>query len=99
MRSTALDEANGVKPPVGNDDNFGGPGPEFGPWLEKASILVVDDEPGMRNFLVRTLGPRAKRVEEAADCGVLIACGCAVKTMFYVMNCAQRPIMCCCVIG
>ena len=68
MRSTALDEANGVKPPVGNDDSFGGPGPEFGPWLEKASILVVDDEPGMRNFLVRTLGPRAKRVEEAADC-------------------------------
>src|SRR5690606_15034710 len=29
------------------------------------SILVVDDEPGMRNFLVRTLGPRCKRIEEA----------------------------------
>jgi DNA-binding NtrC family response regulator len=41
--------------------------PEFGPWLARASILVVDDEPGMRNFLVRTLGPRCKRVEEAAD--------------------------------
>jgi DNA-binding NtrC family response regulator len=41
--------------------------PEFGPWLAKASILVVDDEPGMRNFLVRTLGPRCKRLEEAAD--------------------------------
>ena len=41
--------------------------PEFGPWLAQASILVVDDEPGMRNFLVRTLGPRAKRIEEAAD--------------------------------
>ena len=38
--------------------------PEFGPWLAQASILVVDDEPGMRNFLVRTLGPRAKRIEE-----------------------------------
>src|SRR5262245_66260582 len=41
--------------------------PEFGPWLTQASILVVDDEPGMRHFLVRTLGPRCKRVEEAAD--------------------------------
>lgn len=41
--------------------------PEFGPWLAQASILVVDDEPGMRNFLVRTLGPRCKRIEEASD--------------------------------
>src|SRR5262249_40670580 len=41
--------------------------PEFGPWLAQASILVNDDEPGMRNFLVRTLGPRCKRIEEAAD--------------------------------
>jgi len=41
--------------------------PEFGPWLAQASILVVDDEPGMRNFLVRTLGPRCKRIEQAVD--------------------------------
>ncbi|MCS0494618.1 sigma-54 dependent transcriptional regulator [Ancylobacter sp. MQZ15Z-1] len=41
--------------------------PEFGPWLAQASILVVDDEPGMRNFLSRTLGPRCKRLEEAAN--------------------------------
>lgn len=41
--------------------------PEFGPWLAQASILVVDDEPGMRNFLMRTLGPRCKLIEEAAD--------------------------------
>lgn len=41
--------------------------PEFGPWLAQASILVVDDEPGMRNFLVRILKPRCKRIEEAAD--------------------------------
>ncbi|WP_113155092.1 sigma-54 dependent transcriptional regulator [Nitratireductor sp. OM-1] len=41
--------------------------PEFGPWLAQASILVIDDEPGMRNFLVRTLGPRCKRLDEAAD--------------------------------
>jgi DNA-binding NtrC family response regulator len=41
--------------------------PEFGPWLAQASVLVIDDEPGMRNFLVRTLGPRCKRIEEAVD--------------------------------
>ena len=41
--------------------------PEFGPWLAQASILIVDDEPGMRNFLMRILGPRCKRLEEAAD--------------------------------
>ena len=38
-----------------------------------AAVLVVDDEPGMRNFLVKTLGPRAGQVmaagsaEEAED--------------------------------
>jgi len=41
--------------------------PEFGPWLAQATILVVDDEPGMRNFLVRTLAPRCKLVDVAAD--------------------------------
>jgi DNA-binding NtrC family response regulator len=41
--------------------------PEFGPWLAQASILIVDDEPGMRNFLARTIGPRCKRLEEAAN--------------------------------
>ena len=41
-------------------------GPEFSA-LAQASILIIDDEPGMRNFLVRTLGPRCKHVEEAAD--------------------------------
>lgn len=40
---------------------------EFGPWLAQASILVVDDEPGMRNFLSRTLGPRCKRVVTAGN--------------------------------
>jgi len=35
--------------------------------LSNISILVVDDEPGMRNFLVRTLGPRCKRIEEAGN--------------------------------
>lgn len=42
-------------------------GSEFGPWLAQASILVVDDEPGMRNFLVRTLEARCKFVDEASD--------------------------------
>ncbi|WP_138466468.1 sigma-54 dependent transcriptional regulator [Poseidonocella sp. HB161398] len=34
--------------------------------LEGASILVVDDEPGMRHFLVKTLRPLCRRVDEAA---------------------------------
>jgi DNA-binding NtrC family response regulator len=42
-------------------------GVEFGSGLAQASILIVDDEPGMRNFLTRTLGPRCNLVEEAAD--------------------------------
>ena len=40
---------------------------EFGAGLSLASILVVDDEPGMRNFLVKILRPRCKRVEQAAN--------------------------------
>ena len=40
---------------------------DFGPWLRKASILIVDDEPGMRNFLKRTLQPRCARIDEAKD--------------------------------
>lgn len=41
--------------------------PAFGPWLSQASILIVDDEPGMRNFLVKILKPRCRNVAEAAD--------------------------------
>ncbi len=40
---------------------------EFGPWLSQASILVIDDEPGMRNFLVKILKPRCKTVVEASN--------------------------------
>ncbi|PTX54610.1 DNA-binding NtrC family response regulator [Litoreibacter ponti] len=43
------------------------PPSEFGESLAQASILVVDDEPGMRNFLVKTLAPRVRRVEEASN--------------------------------
>ncbi|SOC82366.1 DNA-binding transcriptional response regulator, NtrC family, contains REC, AAA-type ATPase, and a Fis-type DNA-binding domains [Ensifer adhaerens] len=43
------------------------PDAEFGPSLANASILVVDDEPGMRNFLLRTLAPRCKHVQVASD--------------------------------
>lgn len=43
------------------------PDPSFGPWLKEASILVVDDEPGMRNFLVKTLASRCRRVEVAGN--------------------------------
>lgn len=34
--------------------------------LASASVLVVDDEPGMRHFLVKTLEPLCRRVDEAA---------------------------------
>lgn len=39
----------------------------YGTALAGASILVVDDEPGMRNFLTKILSPRVKRIEEAAS--------------------------------
>ena len=35
--------------------------------LAGAAVLVVDDEPGMRNFLVKTLGPHVRLLEEAAS--------------------------------
>lgn len=35
--------------------------------LAQASILVVDDEPGMRNFLVKTLQPLCQLVDEAEN--------------------------------
>ena len=40
---------------------------EFGPWLAQASILVVDDEPGICNFRVKTLRPRCRLIEVASD--------------------------------
>ncbi|GGG84431.1 sigma-54-dependent Fis family transcriptional regulator [Salipiger pallidus] len=40
---------------------------DYGDKLGGASILVIDDEPGMRNFLSKILAPRAARVEQAAS--------------------------------
>lgn len=42
--------------------------------LAQASILIVDDEPGMRNFLVKTLAPLCRHVDEAADAEAASAC-------------------------
>ena len=67
MRSTALGASDGATPPVGNDDSFGGPGPEFGPWLEKASILVVDDEPDIRQVVGDILQDEGYVVNVAAN--------------------------------
>ncbi len=39
----------------------------FSALLAQSSILVVDDEPGMRNFLTRLLASRCKHVAEAED--------------------------------
>ena len=35
--------------------------------LAGATVLIVDDEPGMRNFLSKTLAPRVRHVDEAAS--------------------------------
>jgi DNA-binding NtrC family response regulator len=43
------------------------PRDEYGENLAGASILVIDDEPGMRNFMTKILTPRCKRVEQAAS--------------------------------
>ena len=40
---------------------------DFGIGLAQASVLVVDDEPGIRNFVVKILRPLVGRIEEA-DC-------------------------------
>ena len=40
---------------------------EFGPWLAQAAILVVDDEPGFCNFLIKSLRPRSRLIEIAAN--------------------------------
>lgn len=37
--------------------------------LAAVSVLVVDDEPGMRNFMARILGPQCRRIELAASVG------------------------------
>lgn len=42
-------------------------GAEFGAGLALSSVLIVDDEAGMRNFLTKTLGPRCRRVESASN--------------------------------
>jgi DNA-binding NtrC family response regulator len=41
--------------------------PDYGTALASASILIVDDEPGMRHFLQKILLPRVKRVVLAAS--------------------------------
>ena len=40
---------------------------DFAPTLAGASILVVDDEPGMRHFLSKVLEPRVKHLALAAS--------------------------------
>ncbi|WP_116598239.1 sigma-54-dependent transcriptional regulator [Primorskyibacter marinus] len=49
-----------MKGPINAADEYSAP-------LSGASILVIDDEPGMRNFLKKILEPRVKRVEQAAN--------------------------------
>jgi DNA-binding NtrC family response regulator len=37
------------------------------PILAELAVLIIDDEPGMRNFMGRILGPQCRRVETAAS--------------------------------
>lgn len=39
----------------------------FSPLLSNASILIVDDEPGIRNFLIKTIGKHCASIEFAAS--------------------------------
>ncbi|MFT3688853.1 sigma-54-dependent transcriptional regulator [Paenirhodobacter sp.] len=39
----------------------------FGAGIGRVSVLLVDDEPGMRNFMARILGPQCRRIELAAS--------------------------------
>ena len=39
----------------------------YGSEMADASILVIDDEIGMRNFLTKILEPRCKLVEQAGS--------------------------------
>ena len=43
------------------------PAPEAAEDWPNASVLVVDDEAGMRNFLLKTLAPRAAHVLAAGS--------------------------------
>ncbi|PRY23073.1 two component Fis family sigma54 specific transcriptional regulator [Aliiruegeria haliotis] len=43
------------------------PPSEFGPGLAQASVLVVDDEAGIRHFITRILEPVVGRVEQASN--------------------------------
>jgi len=38
---------------------------DYGENLENAAVLLIDDEPGMRNFLFKMFQPRCARVEQA----------------------------------
>jgi len=44
------------------------PRDDYGENLGRAAVLVIDDEPGMRNFLVKTLTPRCRQVAQARCC-------------------------------
>ncbi len=42
-------------------------GADFGTGLALSSVLIIDDEAGMRNFLTKILAPRCLRVENASS--------------------------------
>ncbi|WP_460275790.1 sigma-54-dependent transcriptional regulator [Celeribacter sp. ULVN23_4] len=56
------------------ENNLDGAGTAFGPDLARASILVVDDEMGMRHFLKKALSGKCRRVDVAATPAEASAC-------------------------
>lgn len=50
------------------------PDKQLGERLGNASVLIVDDEPGMRNFMMKTIEPFCAHVAEAADAKAASAC-------------------------
>lgn len=43
------------------------PSTTYGQRLGRVAVLIIDDEPGMRNFMARILGPLCRRIELAGS--------------------------------
>ena len=62
---------------------------DFGEGLSLASILVIDDETGVRIFLVKILAPRCKRVL-SDECEPVSICRDTCEPMLNKVDATQR---------
>jgi DNA-binding NtrC family response regulator len=66
--SATTDETEDITMPVSIEDRSAFGAPEISPDADAGeAVLVLDDEPGMRTFIERTLASQFARVETAAD--------------------------------